>query len=281
MQYSDKNAVQSNTGYRNTEHRNAGYSNQGYPEEIISLSALSLKGTRSRQEDYLLYGQGGGRTIAVVCDGIGGMDNGDAASRAAAELLFTDLERTLPEEDMYPFFRAEMERLDDAVFGLRYRDGGRMKAGTTVVAALLYGHRLHWFSVGDSRLYLSRGRQLQCLTKAHNYATMLEEKKKTGPVEESWYREEAKKGEWLTSYLGMGIAEEFDYGSLYFSGEAREKLLLCTDGLYKTVDHEELARILQAGKTMEAISCGLREAVLRENRPAQDNATWIVMGREE
>lgn len=281
MQYSDKNAVQSNTGYRNTGHRNAGYSNHGYPEEIISLSALSLKGTRSRQEDYLLYGQGGGRTIAVVCDGIGGMDNGDAASRAAAELLFTDLERTLPEEDMYPFFRAEMERLDDAVFGLRYRDGGRMKAGTTVVAALLHGHRLHWFSVGDSRLYLSRGRRLQCLTKAHNYVAVLEEKKKTGPVEESWYREEAKKGEWLTSYLGMGIAEEFDYGSLYFSGEAREKLLLCTDGLYKTVDHEELARILQTGKTMEAISCGLREAVLRENRPAQDNATWIVIGREE
>lgn len=268
-------------GYENAGYGNSGHPNQEYPEQMLMISALSLQGTRSRQEDYLLYGQGGGRTVAVVCDGIGGMNNGDTASRTAAELLYADLERANPEEDMYPFFRAETEKLDDAIYGLRYRDGGRMKAGTTVVAVLLYGHRLHWFSVGDSRLYLSRGRQLQCLTRAHNYAAVLEEKKKAGPVDEGWYRQEAKKGEWLTSYLGMGIAEEFDYGSLFFSGEAQEKLLLCTDGLYKTVSQEELAEILQTKRSMEAISCELRDAVLKKMRLAQDNATWIVMGREE
>lgn len=142
-------------------------------------------------------------------------------------------------------------------------------------------HRLHWFSVGDSRLYLSRGWQLHCLTRDHNYAAVLEEKKKEGPVAEAWYRQEAKKGEWLTSYLGMGIAEEFGYGSLFFPEEAREKLLLCTDGLYKTLDHGELAGILQSKRSMESISCGLRDAVLKKRRPAQDNAAWIVMGEEE
>lgn len=249
-------------------------------EKKISVSALSLQGTRKRQEDYLLYGKKNDRVIAVVCDGIGGMNNGDVASRAAAELLFSDLEKARPVENMASYFKKEMEKLDDAIFGLQYQNGSRMKAGTTIVAILLHGDRLHWFSMGDSKLYLLRGKHLQCLTKAHNYAAFLEETKKAGAIEEARYQEELKKGEWLTSYLGMGIAEQFDYGNVFFSAEPEEKLLLCTDGLYKTVCEEELRHILQTTKDVDIIVCRLQEAILKKNRPAQDNATWIVIGGE-
>lgn len=268
-------------GYMDYRHRDSGRLDDSGSGKKISVSAISLQGTRKRQEDYLLYGRRNDRVIAVVCDGIGGMDNGDVASRTAAEILFSDLEQARPTEDMSSYFQSEMEKLDDAVFGLQNQDGSRMKAGTTVAAVLLHGNRLHWFSMGDSRLYLSRGWRLQCLTKAHNYAAVLEEAKRAGAVDEAWYREESRKGEWLTSYLGMGIAEQFDYGSLFFSAEPEEKLLLCTDGLYKTVCHEELTQILQSAKSVDVVSRRLREAVLQKNRPAQDNATWIVIGGEE
>lgn len=250
-------------------------------EKSFSISAASLKGTRERQEDYLLYRLGDGRLMAVVCDGMGGMDNGDTASRAAAEMLLWDLEKARLADDMFFFFKDEMEKLDDAVFGLRNPDGSRMKAGSTVVSVLLDGNKLHWFSVGDSRLYLLRGRTLSCLTKTHNYATVLEEMKKQGLIDEGWYRKESGKGERLTSYLGMGIAEKFDYGGLYFSGQSGEKLLLCTDGLYRTVPHAELVWILQHGNSVDSISHELKEAVSEKNCPSQDNATWIVIGREE
>lgn len=250
-------------------------------EKELSISAASLKGTRERQEDYLLYSLGDGRLMAVVCDGMGGMDNGDTASRAAAEMLLRDLEKARLADDMFPYFKEEMEKLDDAVFGLRHPDGSRMKAGSTVVSVLLDGDKLHWFSVGDSRLYLLKGRTLSCLTKTHNYAAVLEEKKKQGLIDEGWYRKESRKGEQLTSYLGMGIAEEFDYGRLHFPGRQGERLLLCTDGLYRTVPHGELVRILQHAKSVESISQALKEAVSERNCPSQDNATWIVIGREE
>lgn len=279
----------------------------------LSYSTISLQGTRNRQEDYLLCGRRNDRLIAVVCDGIGGMDNGHIASRTAAEILFADLGKAsvTGEEGMHTFFRREMERLDDAVFGLRDRSGRRMNAGTTVVAALVCGGWLHWFSMGDSRLYLlqdqglycretqSRGQrnqglrcleqqdrdswsqELHCLTTDHNYGAVLEERRRAGTIEQARYQQESGKREWLTSYLGMGIAEQFDYGRIPFTGDAGDRLLLCSDGLHKTVSQEKLQEILRKPIGMDAISCQLQEAILRKNDPSQDNASWIVIGREE
>lgn len=303
-------------------------------EGKLSYSAISLQGTRNRQEDSLLCDRKDDRLLAVVCDGIGGMDNGHIASRTAAELLLADLGKVsvTGEAGMHAFFQREMERLDDAVFGLRDPSGRRMNAGTTVVAALVCGGWLHWFSMGDSRLYLlqgqgkqnqglchqetqnqgqrnqgsyrretqGRGQQnqglrcleqqdrdsrsqggLHCLTTDHNYGAVLEARRRAGTIGQAQYRQESGKREWLTSYLGMGIAEQFDYGRIPFTGDAGEKLLLCSDGLYKTVSQEELQEILRKPTSMNAISRQLQEAVLRKNDPAQDNASWIVVGREE
>ena len=274
-----------------------------FREGKLSYSAISLQGTRNRQEDSLLCGRRDDRLIAVVCDGIGGMDNGHIASRTVADLLFADLGKVpvMGEEGMHAFFQREMERLDDAVFGLRDPSGRRMNAGTTVVAALVCGGWLHWFSMGDSRLYLLQGRRQQnqglrcleqqdrdsrsqglyCLTTDHNYGAVLEARRRAGTIGQAQYRQESGKREWLTSYLGMGIAEQFDYGRIPFTGDAGEKLLLCSDGLYKTVSQEELQEILRKPTSINAISRQLQEAVLRKNDPAQDNASWIVVGREE
>lgn len=244
---------------------------------VISICAASLQGTRKRQEDCLRYGQHRDRSIAVVCDGIGGMDHGDIASRAAAETLFSDLEKVKPTDNMLSFFRYETEKLDDMVFGLRHASGIRMRAGTTATAALLWEDRLHWYSVGDSRLYLLRGSRLRCLTQAHNYAAMLEKMKETNAIDEEQYQRESGKGEWLTSYLGMGIAELFDYGSIFFPAESGERLLVCTDGLYKTVGHSQMETILMGKAEPQVISNRLQEAVRRQRCPKQDNATWIVI----
>ncbi len=255
----------------------------------LSYSTISLQGTRNRQEDYLLCGRRNDRLIAVVCDGIGGMDNGHIASRTAAEILFADLGKAsvTGEEGMHTFFRREMERLDDAVFSLRDSSGRRMNAGTTVVAVLICGDWLYWFSMGDSRLYLlqDRGKRsqggLHCLTTDHNYGAVLEAGRQAGTIGETQYWQEAGKKEWLTSYLGMGIAEQFDYGHMLFAGDPGDRLLLCSDGLYKTVSWEELQKILQQQTRMDVLSGQLQEAVLRKDDPMQDNASWIVIGREE
>ncbi|MBD5479352.1 MAG: serine/threonine-protein phosphatase [Lachnospiraceae bacterium] len=234
----------------------------------------SLQGSRERQEDYGISRQTADRTIAVVCDGMGGMREGNTASRFAAEQMLAALEQAELTEHMHVFWKKEMERLDDAVYGLRYADGARMRAGTTMVAVVLQGNKLHWFSIGDSKLFYMRKHKLHCVTREHNYALLAE--KISGESGEVYVD---PKAEQLISYLGMGTAALFDGSDKSFETERGDKLLLCTDGLYRTVPQEEIAEILDSTKEVEVISNKLRGAVLAKKYSNQDNATWVVMGR--
>ena len=233
----------------------------------------SLQGSRKRQEDYCISRQTEDRTIAIVCDGMGGMREEDMASRFVAEQMLTFLEKAELTEQMHGFWKTEMERLDDAVYGLRYADGGRMRAGTTMVAVVLQDNRLHWFSIGDSKLFYMRKHKLHCVTREHNYALLAE--KISGGNSEACVD---KKAEQLISYLGMGTAVLFDGSDKSFETERGDKLLLCTDGLYRTVPQEEITEILDSAKDVEVISDKLRKAVLAKRYSNQDNATWVVMG---
>ena len=105
-----------------------------------------------------------------------------------------------------------------------------------MVAVLLQEGRLHWFSVGDSRLFYMREHKLYCVTREHNYA-MLSEKNAYDVKKEQ-----------LISYLGMGAAELFDGSNTSFMTKEGDRLLLCTDGLSRTLKQEEIADILDSGK---------------------------------
>lgn len=243
----------------------------------ISLSAVSIQGKREQQQDFYIYRQLRDRTIAIVCDGMGGLQGGNIASRKAAEILVKDLENVDPGRDMYRFFRYEMEKLDDAIYNLRNADGSRLGGGTTVVAILLIGSQLYWFSVGDSKLYYARQQELYCVTRAHNYALCLEEKRRKHEISDEDYNREAVKGEQLISYLGMGMTELYDGNYSPFPVQQSDRLLLCTDGLYRSVPAEEIASIMRQRGSTDRICKMFENAITAKNRSNQDNATWIVL----
>lgn len=235
-----------------------------------AFCAKSMQGNRERQEDYWICRQTDQTTVAIVCDGMGGMAGGNIASRMAAELLLEDLKKPIPTENMRAFFKSELERLDDAVYRLKYVDGTRIGAGTTLVAAIIQDSGLYWFSVGDSKLFYIRGRELYCVTRAHNYASFMQGKH---PPE----RKQNAEGEQLISYLGMGMAELFDGNNVPFPVKQGDRLLLCTDGLYRTVTEKEIAGILEETDDPADGSRRLEQAVLQKKNAKQDNATWILL----
>lgn len=230
------------------------------------VCAGAIQGTRARQEDYYFIGQKDGRTIAVVCDGMGGMRGGNVASRLAAEQMAEDLAKVRLTENMHCFWKRELERLDDKIFGLRGSDSSRLGAGTTIVAVLLQGANLHWFSVGDSRIYYMREHRLYCVTREHNYAVF---GKQSADMNE--------RGKQLVSYLGMGVAELFDGSNTSFQTKQGDRLLLCTDGLFRVLGQEEIAEILDSGEKLQAVRNGFAEALEAKRRQEQDNATWVVI----
>ena len=84
---------------------------------------------------------------------------------------------------------------------LRWNPG--TQSGSTVVAVLIKGASMHFISVGDSRIYLCRGKTLTQLNREHTYASDLDEKAAKGEIslEEAMSDPQRKA---LTSYIGMG-----------------------------------------------------------------------------
>lgn len=48
-------------------------------------------------------------------------------------------------------------------------------SGTTLVAVIAENNRLYWASVGDSRIYILRGRDMIQVTRDHNYMLRLQQ----------------------------------------------------------------------------------------------------------
>ena len=243
----------------------------------ITFSAASIIGKRDQQQDYYTCSRLSDRTIAIVCDGMGGMAGGSIASRYAANLLSQDLESVSPTEDMYSFFQKELEKLDDAIYALKDENGERLGAGTTIVAVLMFGNKLYWFSVGDSKLYYMRRQEMYCVTRSHNYAMQLADMKKNSLIDEKKYLKESEKGEQLISYLGMGMAEIFDGNYSPFTMEVGDRILLCTDGLYRTLNQQEIRSVLEERGNTEYKCKMFEKAILSKKSHNQDNATWIVI----
>ena len=245
----------------------------------IFLSAHSIIGDRESQQDYYVSRQYSDRTIAIVCDGMGGLAGGSAASRCAADMLLRDLERVEIQDNMFGFFKYELERLDDAIFGLRDESGRRLGAGTTIVAVLISGEKLHWFSVGDSKIYYKRNDEMYCITREHNYAMKLKEMLDSHEINEQEYRSHLSEGEKLISYLGMGVAELFDCNYSPFHMESGDCIFLCTDGVYRTLSQGEIQSILKQQGSTERICKFFENALFSKKIKNQDNATWIIIQR--
>ena len=98
----------------------------------------------------------------MVCDGMGGMDEGDRASRLAATQFAEDYAEHYRKngegkwEGLPEYLEEEAVKLDKMVHELTNLQGVRLNSGTTIVATIFEEDRLTWLSVGDSRIYLIR-----------------------------------------------------------------------------------------------------------------------------
>lgn len=215
----------------------------------VRTGGSSLQGTREYQQDALDieiredHSTGEQRVISVLCDGMGGLEGGERASRLAVSRMMEELDTSWGD---YPniYLDAAMD-VNYEVRNLRDQETGRkMEAGTTLTAASIQNNQLYWCSVGDSRIYLYRQGIMRCLTRDHIYGNDLDEMAEKGAIT----KEEAEKTPGraaLTSYLGIQSLKRINYNQLSVELYPGDVILQCSDGLYRSLSEMEMAYTIQ------------------------------------
>ena len=248
----------------------------------LAAEAYSIIGDRKTQQDFAGTFAGPDRVLAVLCDGMGGLMGGERASREAAGMLLKDYETKQPSKNFADFLCREAVRMDARVHGLKSRDGRRLDAGTTVVAAVVSKDGMaEWMSVGDSRIYIIRGHQMQQVTRDHNYWLILQEQVAAGQIT----MEEAvanRKKEALISYLGMGNVSLMDINPTPVELQYGDMVMLCSDGITKTLPDAQIQKIILADAVRpEQKAEALVDAATHINSHSQDNTSVVLIHYEE
>jgi protein phosphatase len=227
---------------------------------------------RARNEDAFAVAPLVGRDglLLVVCDGLGGAHGGEVASRIAVDVVVDELaRRPLPaDRTLRLALRRAVERASQALDEAAKARPELATFGTTLTAALMAWPELWIAHVGDSRAYLSRGGRLERLTRDHTMAERLREEGLIGRRQKvpSWESV-------LWNALGPS-GEEAQLEERHERLEPGDRLLLCSDGLTRHLQDDELAKRLAQRTGSQELS---DELVAAANRAGgEDNITAVV-----
>jgi serine/threonine protein phosphatase Stp1 len=231
--------------------------------ELVSSAATHPGAVRIRNEDSLVDRPQLG--LWAVADGAGGHGSGDVASQAIA-LALGQLVSPQRASALQPVVRSTLADVHaDLHRRARALGVGRIMA-STVAVALAGGGRYACLWAGDSRIYLVRGTELRRLTRDHSLVQQL--------VDEGRLEPELAESDPRANIILRAVGADGDLELDDVSGpmDADDRLLLCTDGVFKAVPEAELARMAASGASAATI---VARAVARG---ARDNVTVVLVG---
>ncbi|MGN0158196.1 MAG: PP2C family protein-serine/threonine phosphatase [Brotaphodocola sp.] len=246
----------------------------------FEIGASSIIGTRNYQQDYGYIYTGSDDVLAIVCDGMGGLEGGERASRTAVEQMVQDFKNTRNLEYVPDFFKRTVQHMDQAVCALNGQDGKPLHAGTTLVAVYCSGSQMYWVSVGDSKIYLIRGGEIVSVNREHNYRLQLQMQLEAGLIDQAFYRKEEKtpKAEALISFIGMNHVKYIDVNVNPIELQAGDIIMICSDGIYKSLNESQVfAMVRDNDLDMNIAADRMTAMALRYGIRGQDNTTAILL----
>ncbi len=193
---------------------------------------------RRNNEDALGFDADQG--IAVLADGMGGLEAGEIASQIAVDTILDALGSGLTqwEGDLESLVVRAVQSANADVCA-RGR-ASETDMGTTVVAWLLSAEGQCLIAhVGDSRAYRLRGGELRRLTTDHSMVQQMVDEGLIGEAEALT----APNRNVITRALGLSMKVEVDVRSwVHMPGDL---YLLCSDGLTDLVNEQEISEVLQ------------------------------------
>lgn len=228
---------------------------------------------RARNEDTFRYGTlEDGTAWALVCDGMGGVHGGQLASTIAADMVSEKIKKcynpSMSVSSLENLLLSAVTTANVIVYDRGDVDYNLKGMGTTIVASIAKDNEACIAHVGDSRAYITDGREIRQVTKDHS---LVQEMYDSGKISADELENHPQKNI-ITRAMGVSEGVEIDFN--YVCLNKNEALILCSDGLSGLVSKE---RILEIYNNTD-FDCLAEEYIKEANKlGGKDNITVVVM----
>jgi len=226
---------------------------------------------RSNNEDSYLSQA----PVAAVADGMGGHSAGEVASAIAIEELtaLRDLGPWETETAATDDLKQAIVRANRRIREMAASDRRLNGMGTTLVALLEDGDRVHLANVGDSRAYLLRQGELSQVTVDHSLVQELVDEGRLSQKDAERHPQRSV----ITRALGIDPEVEFDLFT--YKLQPGDRLLLCSDGLSDVVEPTQIRNVLL--RVRDPQKAADRLVAVANEGGGPDNITVIVVDADE
>ena len=248
--------------------------------QVASASTVGLSTKRLQNEDnYGVRQQQLSNTetmiLGVVADGMGGMAQGELASKIAVQTVLEELIPTnfKTSEQRNEWLVTSFQKANESIANT-VKDGG-----TTLSVILAVTKQLTIAHVGDSRIYLLRKEEIRQISEDHSLVALLVA---SGEITQEESLEHPDRNI-LTKSIGSkrrlsdGYVQNLKNTTeeLSINLENGDILLLCSDGVWDLVPTNELAEIFGTHQNLQSGVDQTIDKVLE--RGASDNATLLAL----
>lgn len=211
--------------------------------------------------------------LSIVCDGMGGANAGNIASKVATDTIKNYILRSyspkMSSSAIENLLRGAVDTANVEVFDMASGNEDYKGMGTTVVVALVVGDTAHILHVGDSRAYLVADEKIEQITRDHS---LIQDMLDNGEVTAEQAKLHPKKNI-ITRAVGILPQVDGEYNQIQFTSGV---LLSCTDGLSGMLSADEILQIVLNDK-IDEVPDRLIDAA--NNLHSNDNVTVTVVAR--
>ena len=181
----------------------------------------------------------GAAVLAIVCDGMGGSNGGDTASKIAAEniknYVLNSFVKTMNSQQIENILRTAIYSANLCVYEASRNDEELSGMGTTAGVVFVHGNIAYVLHVGDSRVYLFRNDELNQVTVDHSLVQTMVDNGEITPEEALVHPNKNI----ITRAIGTrdDVIVDLDILDL----KDNDVILLCSDGLSNFVSDENIA----------------------------------------
>ncbi len=237
----------------------------------FSVFQISRKGGREKNEDRMGYCYTNSSCLFLLADGMGGHPQGEVAAQLALQTISALYQKEAKPElaDVKGFLHMAIIAAHRQI--LRYAAEGDLNdtPRTTLVVAVVQGGMAHWAHCGDSRLYFVRDGELLARTRDHSYLEQRRDESRLQALPAGINRNV------LYTCLGSPAKPIFDTAGPVALQQG-DKMMLCSDGLWGSLDDTEIVFLL-GQKSVSVATPELAERALLKGGASSDNVTLVAM----